>query len=157
MQTATLHAGAAGAIQNLIAEVSAYEADNGIMLEFRIAQHVGTEVDLSRMLDGALRHDWNLRVSDTAAVPDDPVLIRRVNHALHGWQCILMPTLLCVPGASVGCPAARQLQLVARTPHWKHGLCRHLECDSTWHNVTRGRSARSDAGRTRMAPSSRTP
>eukprot|EP00892_Ulva_mutabilis_P010491 jgi/Ulvmu1/7814/UM004_0043.1 len=57
-------------------------------------QHVGTKVDLRRMLDGALRREWISCASEAATVPDNPVLIRRANHALHGWQCFLMPTLV---------------------------------------------------------------
>lgn len=94
-------AGPTGALHHLIADLSAHEADNAISLEIRLVQHAGQMFGFSRMLDGALRLDWITCASDATTIPDDPVLIKRVNHALHGWQCIMMPTLVYVPGCDL--------------------------------------------------------
>lgn len=83
-----------GPVLHLKADLSMLDNGDNICLELKVVQHVGTLVDLNRMLDGALRHDWASSACTATAVTQDPLLIKRVNHALHGWQCILMPTLV---------------------------------------------------------------
>lgn len=87
-------AGVSGSINHLKVDLSVHDVADEICLEVNVVQHVGTVMDLDRMLDGALRREWASSTSSLSALPHDRALVKRVNHALHGWQCTLMPVLV---------------------------------------------------------------
>ena len=76
---------------------------------FEASEASGKLMHIPSMLSGALKREWLACFPDTGGALGDAKLsarskegeaatvIRRVNMALHGWNCRLLPSLTCVP------------------------------------------------------------